>query len=157
MGTAQSPDQAPPREPSKKEKTMTLIRSLSNGNVLLALAAFAAPAAAVEPINFEVRNNADLVALCSTAPTDPNYVAAIHFCHGVAVGVVRYYEALNEGKTIRQLFCFPEGLTRNQAIAQYVSYSKAHPEYDTSSIGDVMTKFLVDSYPCGKAPQAKKP
>jgi hypothetical protein len=146
-----------PRESITKENTMNNIWSLIRGGALLALAACAGQAGAVEPINFEVRNNADLVALCSVSPTDPNYVAAIHFCHGVAVGVVRYYEALNEGKTIRQLFCFPEGLTRNQAIDAYVGYSKAHPEYNRDAIGDVMTKFLVETYPCGKAPQAEKP
>lgn len=136
---------------------MKLIRSLSSGGALLALAALAGQAGAVEPTNFVMRNNADLKALCSTAPTDPEYVAAIHFCHGVGVGIVRYYEALKEGKGFTPLFCFPEGLTRNQAIEAYVAYSKAHPEYDQEAVGDVIMKFLVDTYPCAKAPEAKKP
>lgn len=129
--------------------------SLSSAGVLLALAAFTGPAGAVEPINFDVRNNADLVALCSTAPTDPNYIPAIHFCQGIGIGFVRYHDALKEGQGFEPLFCFPPGVTRNQAFKAYVDYSKAHPEYDTSAVGDVLMKFLVETYPCGKAPQAK--
>lgn len=134
---------------------MKFIRSLTSGGMLLGLAALVGPAAAVEPVNFDVRYNADLVALCSAAPTGPNYVAAIHFCHGMGVGFVRYHEALTEGKGFEPLFCIPEGVTRNQAINAYVAYSKAHPEYDKESVGDVMLKFLIETYPCGKAPLSK--
>ncbi|MGR9088709.1 MAG: hypothetical protein ACU841_16795 [Gammaproteobacteria bacterium] len=84
----------------------------------LALLPFAT--AAVEPIHFEVRNNADLVAVCSTRPEDPNYIAAIHFCHGVGVGLVRYQEALQEGKDFDPIFCLPKSLTRTQAVEAYV-------------------------------------
>lgn len=134
---------------------MKSIRSLTSGGLLAALMAFAGPGAAVEPINFDVRNNADLADLCATPPTDPNYVAAIHFCHGVAVGIVRYHEALTEGKGFKPLFCFPVGVTRNQAIAAYVAYSKAHPDYGSSSVGDVMLKFLIETYPCATAAPGK--
>lgn len=132
---------------------MKSIRSLISGGLLLALAASAGPATAVEPGNFDVRNNAELAALCSTPPTDANYVGAMSFCYGVAVGFLRYYEALREGNELEPLFCFPEGTTRTQAINAYVSYSKAHPEYDKESVGDVMLKFLIETYPC--APHTK--
>lgn len=114
----------------------------------LAASLIASPAGAVEPINFEIRNNADLVALCSAQPTEPNYVAALHFCHGFGVGFARYHDALREGKDFHPIFCFPNGLTRADALNQYVAYSKAHPEYDNEAVGDVVMKFLVDAYPC---------
>jgi hypothetical protein len=132
---------------------MKFIRSLTSGGLLVALAALAGPATAVEPANFDVRNNAELAALCSTPSTDPNYVGAMSFCYGVAVGFLRYYEALREGNELDPLFCFPEGTTRTQMITAYVSYSKAHPEYAKESVGDTMLKFLVDTYPC--APHTK--
>lgn len=131
-------------------------KSPPGARLLLALAALASPAGAVQPIHFEVRDNADLVALCTTPPTDPNYVAAIHFCQGFGVGFVRYHEALKEGKDFQPLFCFPQGVTRNQAFETYVAYSKAHPEYDTSRVADALLKFLVETYPCGRPPQAGK-
>jgi hypothetical protein len=134
---------------------MTFIRSLSSGGLLMALAVLAGPAAAVEPINFDVRYNADLAALCSASPTEANYTAAINYCHGVGIGIVRYHEALAEGKGFQPLFCFPDGVTRNQVMNAYVAYSKAHPEYAKESVGDVMLKFLIETYPCGKAATGK--
>ena len=127
---------------------MKLIRSFCFYGLLIAVPIFVNPAWAVEPVIFEIRNNADLVALCAAQPNDPNYVAAIHFCHGFGVGFDRYHDALKEGKDFVPIFCFPETATRNQIIGEYVRFSKAHPEYDKDSVGDVLTKFLVDTYPC---------
>ena len=127
---------------------MKLKQSLSFGGMFMLASAIFNPAWAVEPINFQVRNNADLVALCTTQPHEKHYVAAIHFCHGFGVGFYRYYEALKEGKDFKPIFCIPEGNTRAQTLESYVNYSKAHPEYDKELVGDVLMKFLVETYPC---------
>jgi hypothetical protein len=127
---------------------VTLNHRFAASCVGLAATFAAVSAAAVEPINFEIRNNADLVAVCSTPPSDPDYTAAIHFCHGFGVGFARYHDALKEGKGFRPLYCFPDGSTRTEILNAYVRYSKAHPEYDTSAVGDALTKFLTESYPC---------
>jgi hypothetical protein len=140
----------------QKGNSMKLIRSITNGGLMVAWMALADPAGAVEPINFEIRNNADLVALCSARPSDANYVAAIHFCHGFAVGFARYHAALREGKDFMPLFCFPESATRTQVLNEYVLYSKNHPEYDKEAVGDVVMKFLVETYPCGEAGDIEK-
>ncbi len=129
---------------------MKLIRSLCFYGLLTAAPVFFNTASAVEPINFEIRYNADLVAVCSAQPSDPNYIAAIHFCHGFGVGFSRYHDALKEGKGFTPIFCFPETATRTQVLNEYVRYSKAHPEYDKDTVGDVITKFLVDTFPCKK-------
>ena len=127
---------------------MKKLPSFFTGSLILAALTCFNPVGAVEPIHFEIRNNADLVALCSTQPTDPNYVAAIHFCHGFGVGFVRYHQALTEGKDFVPVFCIPDMVTRTQALSEYVRYSKAHPEYDKESVGDVVTKFLAETYSC---------
>jgi hypothetical protein len=127
------------------------LRSITAGALALASGLGAGPAAAVDPINFEVRDNADFVALCSALPTAPNYVAAIHFCHGFAVGFNRYHEALKEGKDFEPLYCLPANATRAALLTGYVAYSKAHPEYDKESVANVVTKFLVDTHPCPAA------
>jgi hypothetical protein len=106
------------------------------------------PAMAVEPIQFEIRNNADLLAVCAAKPSDQNYVQAIHFCHGFGVGFTRYNAMLNEGNGYRPLFCFPPALTRTQTLDAYVAYSRAHPEYNKEAVGDVLLKFLIETYPC---------
>lgn len=128
---------------------MNLIRSFCFYGTMIAMPLFVNTAWSVEPINFEVRNNADLVAVCSTQTSDPNYVAAIHFCHGFAIGYYRYYESLmREGKYFNPIFCIPDGVTRNQAVSAFVSFSKAHPDYDQAMVGDAVMKFLVETYPC---------
>jgi hypothetical protein len=139
-----------------KGNSMKLIRSITNGGLMAVWMALTDSAGAVEPIRFEIRNNADLVALCSAEPSDPNYVAAIHFCHGFAVGFARYHAALKEGKDFMPLFCFPENATRTQVLNEYVRYSKNHPEYDKEAVGDVVMKFLVETYPCGKTRDSEK-
>lgn len=130
---------------------MKISRSFTTGGVALTAALLARGAVAVEAINFEIRNNADLVAVCSTPPNDPDYVAAIHFCHGFGVGFNRYHDALKEGKAFQPIYCLPEQRTRNQILGEYVRYSQAHPEYDTSTVGDAMMKFLADTYPCASS------
>ncbi|QSA97783.1 Rap1a/Tai family immunity protein [Methylococcus sp. EFPC2] len=126
----------------------------SSAAVALALAVLPAVSLAVEPINFEIRNNADLAAVCSTQPADPNYIAAIHFCHGIGVGLVRYQEALQEGKDVEPIFCLPKSLTRAKAVETYLGYAKAHPEYDQEAVGNVLIKYLSETYPCSKGSSA---
>ena len=133
------------------------MNSISHLSLCILLTVLPVAASAVAPINFEVRNNADLVALCSTPPSDPNYVAAVHFCHGVGVGFARYHEALAEGKYFQPLFCLPKTVTRSEALSQYVTYSKAHPEYDREAVGDVVIKFLIEAFPCSKSSTAASP
>lgn len=127
-------------------------------HVLLTTLPFLSPvASAVAPVNFEVRDNADLVALCSTPPGDPEYVAAIHYCHGVGVGFARYYEAISVGPDFQHIFCVPKATTRNEVLTRYVEYSKAHPEYDREALGNVLIKFLTECYPCapGQVPDKR--
>lgn len=136
---------------------MKFSRFTTGGGLMLALSALANPAGAVDVAKFEVRSNADLLALCTTPSTDPDYTAAINFCHGVAIGFVRYEDALKEGAEYTPLYCFTEGLTPNQLIDAYVRYSKARSEYGKESVGDVFTKFLIDTYPCPKTGETETP
>lgn len=135
---------------------MKLARHASSAGLILGLMALAGPSGAVETVNFGVRDNADLVALCSVLPADPNYTAAINFCHGVVMGIVRYDDALEESPDYTPQYCFAEGLTPNQLVAAYVNYAKAHPEYGKESVGDAVLKFLTDTYPCAKTGAAPK-
>jgi hypothetical protein len=61
-------------------------------------------AGAADPDNFRVRTTEDLVQLCSVEPADPNYVAAIHFCHGFGSGAYQYYEST---VAPNERFCVP--------------------------------------------------
>lgn len=106
-------------------------------------------AQAVEPENFQVRTTADLVALCSASENHPNHVAAIHFCHGFAVGTYQYYQALAQGEDGVQLVCLPDPPpARNDVIADFVNWIAARPQYHGEAPVESIMRFLITQYPC---------
>jgi hypothetical protein len=122
----------------------------------LSLLLFSGAGAAVsDPENFLVNNTRDLVELCSTAPDDPLYVAAIHFCNGFVVGAYHFHEAWFAGPDAQPLVCPPSPRpTRQQAIADFLAWSKNHPEHDRAPAVETLFRFLTETWPCpaGQAP-----
>lgn len=106
---------------------------------------------AVNPSQFQVKNAGDLVAVCSTPSTDPNYAAAIHFCHGYVVGAYHYYESLVTAPMYQPLFC-PEGpqQPRDEFIKGFLAWAKAHPQYNKDLAVHVLFKYLIDKWPCNR-------
>lgn len=121
--------------------------------ILLAAALLSSTgAAASEQEDFLMRNTRDLVDLCSTQPDDPLYVAAIHFCNGFAVGAFHFHEAWFSGPDVQPLVCLPSPRpSRQQAIADFVAWSKNHPEHDNQPAVETLFRFLMDKWPCPKA------
>lgn len=121
--------------------------------ILLSAALFSgAGATASEQQDFLVRNTKDLVDLCATQPGDPLYVAAIHFCNGFVVGAYRYHESLYSGPDATPLVCPPSPRpSREQAIADFVAWSKSHPERDSEPAVDGLFRFLTERWPCSEA------
>lgn len=65
-----------------------------------------------------LRTTGDLVALCGVTRSDPNAIAAIHFCEGYLVGLDHFSEVT--GRPFRgTLYCPPPNvdLTRDQVVA----------------------------------------
>ena len=86
-------------------------------------------ASAAQQKDFVVQSTEDLIGLCTTAPDDPLYTAAIHFCQGYLVGAYAYYAAQAAGPEGDRLVCFSNPPpSRNDAVGMYVSWAKAHPE-----------------------------
>ena len=74
--------------------------------VLLLLMTAQAPAQM--PENYVIDTTADLIALCSVDPADPEYVAAIHFCHGYGAGAVQYHFIQVQAMPQLRMFCLPD-------------------------------------------------
>ncbi len=105
--------------------------------------------AAVTEDTFLLRSTGDLIELCSAAPTDPMGTAALNFCHGFALGVYRVLEEENAAKRTGKLFCTPNPLpTRNQAIADFLSWAKTDAAVMSRDPADGVTAYLVSKYPC---------
>jgi hypothetical protein len=116
-------------------------------------------AAAGSEQDFIADSTDDIIALCSAAPTDPNYIASIHFCQGYLLGAYAYYNALATGPGGVKLVCFPDPPpSRNQGIAMFVEWAKAHPQYMQEEPVETFFRFLTEKWPCPKLePQAAKP
>ena len=119
------------------------------GLVAGALACLTSTAQATNQDDFLVRNTADIVALCSTAPGDPLYIPAMNFCQGYLVGIYQYQDDFFHGAGLTPVVCPPAPKpTRNQTVMDYLAWSKAHPQYANDLAVNSFMKFLVDTWPC---------
>jgi hypothetical protein len=129
---------------------MNMNRKLS---ILLMVVALLIPglAFALDQGDFEVKTTQNLMNLCTAAPSDPNYQAAIHFCHGYLVGAYDYYAASHVGPHAKHLFCLPNPTpSRNDAIDMFVEWAKAHPQHMGEKPVDTEFRFLIEKWPCKK-------
>jgi hypothetical protein len=119
--------------------------------VALATAAWTPSAVAASPDHFLAGKTSDLVELCNASPSDENYVAAIHFCHGFASGAYQYYQAIAATSPANRFICLPDPPpTRSAAIADFVVWAKKTPDALNARPVDSMFRFLHGRYPCPK-------
>ncbi len=117
--------------------------------VVLLLVLFAAPALADGLDEYKVRNAGDIVSLCSRDQSAEDYVAAMNFCHGFAVGAYAYYRGVAAADPNVKIVCFKEPYPeRSKVIADFVAWSKANPSFMKDSAVDTMFRFLAGAYPC---------
>jgi len=114
-----------------------------------ALVALASPAIAAGPPQFQVRDTADYVSLCSMPQSDPNYVAAIAFCHGFGVGAYHYY---HQSTPLAERFVCPPNPapTRAEVISAFVNWAKPRAEVMKQPAVDAIFIYLADTWPCKK-------
>ena len=114
----------------------------------LAMSPLGSARAAVTEANFHMQTAGDLVALCSATQDDPLATAAIHFCQGFAVGAYQTLSGLQAGMR-QKLFCPPQPTpSRNQAIANFVSWAKATPSTLAEPPADAIAEYLTTRFPC---------
>jgi hypothetical protein len=105
---------------------------------------------AVTEANFQLRNTGDLVALCSATPSEPMGTAALNFCEGFGVGVVRVLQEEDAAEpTHRPMFCLP-GLSRDQAVAAFVQWANSDPARLAMPATDGIAAYLAAQYPCAR-------
>ena len=99
--------------------------------------------------DFQARTTGDLVRLCEAVPSDATGIAALHFCHGFAVGAYQYHQIVAAAEKKSPLFCEPKPRpTRNEAIAGFISWAKKNPgAMDTPPVEGIF-RYLAQYYPC---------
>ena len=127
-------------------------KSLSRTLILLlfgAVLAVPGVAGAVTDGDFEVKTTRNLLNLCTVSTDDPRYKEALHFCHGFLVGAYQYYLATLAGPNVKPLVCPPDPPpTRNAAIAAFIGWAQAHPQYMSEAPVETEFRFLTETYPC---------
>jgi Rap1a immunity proteins len=109
--------------------------------------------AAVTDADFEVRTTQNLLNLCAVSADDPRAKEAIQMCQGFMVGAYQFYLATNAGqaKESMRLVCMPNPApSRNEAIAMFVAWAKANPQYMNEAPVDSEFRFLGEKWPCKK-------
>lgn len=90
-----------------------------------------------------------MVALCSADQSDPLYEAAVNFCQGHAIGTYQVLHELMAAEPKLRLFCIQApGPSRNDAIAAFVTWVKAHPDRGAKIPVESVAAFLAETYPC---------
>ena len=98
---------------------------------------------------FLVTTTGDLVRLCEAEPTDATGIAALHFCHGFAVGAYQYHQIAAAAENKPPLFCEPNPRpTRNEAIAGFVSWAKQNAKAMETPPVEGIFRYLAQRYPC---------
>ena len=117
---------------------------------LVAAAVFAAVSAhAASNDQYQVRNAADLVAICDTQPSAPDYATAVAFCHGWGAGAAAYHRAITPKEA--DFVCAPDPAPkRSKVLADFIAWVKAKPERSKEAAVDAVFRFLGETYPCKK-------
>ncbi len=106
--------------------------------------------AAVTDQDFSVKTTQNLINLCTASADDPLQKQAVHFCEGFLVGAYMYHVAENSGPEGKLLVCLPEKNppTRNEAIAMFLEWAKAHSQYMGENPVETEFRFLTEKWPC---------
>ena len=104
---------------------------------------------ATTPKDFRVETASDLLHLCSVTPSDPHYVAALHFCHGFATGAYHYYKVEALATPGHKFLCEPSPPpSRTSVIKDFVRWMNSNPQYQEGEAVDAIFRYLGETYPC---------
>ena len=133
----------------KRRQKPALLAAMTVMVLLICTSVRAQPVANPSETDFQVMTTGDLVRLCEATPTDATGIAALHFCHGFAVGAYQYHQIVAAAEQKPPLFCEPNPRpTRNEAIAGFVAWAKQNPSaMDTPPVEGIF-RYLAQRYPC---------
>jgi hypothetical protein len=98
--------------------------------------------------SFNVRTVGDLVRLCGTQPSDPQYLEALGWCHGYGRGALDYHRAAAPANA-QPLFCGPaQAPPWPEVLARFLAWGNANPSRMPAPAVEGVFLFLIDTYPC---------
>ena len=104
--------------------------------------------------NFRTGRTGDLAALCGAGAQDPNHMAASAYCQGFLIAAGQYHQSATGPGREQPIFCLPTpNPTLDQAIASFVTWAAANPQYAGDRAVDGVMRFAAATYPCPAAPR----
>lgn len=100
--------------------------------------------------DLRLHTTADLVDVCTIETGHADYTAAVAFCYGFMDGVAHYDNAIANLDVIDDIVCIPTTVTRTEAVASFIEYIKANPQYGAEPPIDGLFRALVAEWPCAE-------
>jgi Rap1a immunity proteins len=125
-------------------------RLLFTASILTMVAVLANSQTAPTEQTFTVKTTSALADLCAnTSGSDVLMTtAAQNFCHGYLLGAYQVLEQVNAARG-KPAFCIPSpSPSRNQAIIDFVSWTRANPSEGSRPPVDGVYEFLTQRFPC---------
>ena len=133
----------------KHRSKPALVAALTVMAVMTVAGVHAQTVASPSETAFLVTTTGDLVRLCEAEPTASTGIAALHFCHGFAVGAYQYHQIAAAAENKPPLFCEPSPRpTRNEAVAGFVAWAKQNPRAMETPPVEGIFRYLAQRYPC---------
>ena len=128
-----------------------MFKKIFQSLVLVSLLAPCLARAAVTDEDFVLSTTQNLVNLCAVSASDPRAKEAIQMCEGYMLGAYHFYLATNSGQGDMRLVCMPNPTpARNEAVAMFVEWAKANPQYMKEAPVETEFRFLSAKWPCKK-------
>jgi hypothetical protein len=104
--------------------------------------------AAFAPDDFKLDKAQELLDICTVSTSHPDYLEAYGFCVGYFTGAMHYHRALSKGPERKAIVCPEHTVTRAEAIAVYVAWAKANPQYMNDEPMEALMRAAVEKWPC---------
>lgn len=114
--------------------------------LIASIVCFGQSAYAQKDLPLNDASTAAFVELCK----NPDDLEGRSFCFGFGEGVYQQYLA-NRSPNTKSSICFADKTeTRNQVLQKFLSWNKAHPQFNQERAAKTLMRFFTQNYRCKK-------
>ena len=99
--------------------------------------------------DFQLNSAKELVEICTLESAHPDFQTAIGFCYGFISGGGHFHDALSNGPEFDRMVCTPKGVTHDQVVKVFTTYTEDNPKFLEEPAMDVLFRAAVAEWPCG--------